>query len=69
MTDEELYALAERLRYSPFASGNIITRQGAASHWLYIIITGEAEVYLKRRKARNASSTSWARAASSAKWR
>lgn len=47
MTDEELQALAERLRYSPFAKGNVITKQGdSRSHWLYIIINGEAEVYL-----------------------
>jgi CRP-like cAMP-binding protein len=47
MTDEELKALAERLRYSPFSRGNIITQQGdERSHWLYIIINGEAEVSL-----------------------
>ena len=47
MTDEELKALAERLRYAPFAKGNIIAKQGAIAHWLYIIINGEAEVYLE----------------------
>jgi CRP-like cAMP-binding protein len=48
LTDTELNALAERLRYSPFAKGNIITRQGdQRSHWLYIVIQGEAEVYLE----------------------
>ncbi|MBI5660190.1 MAG: mechanosensitive ion channel [Nitrosomonadales bacterium] len=48
MTDEELKVLAERLRYSPFARGNIIARQGdQKSHWLYVIINGEAEVYLE----------------------
>ncbi len=47
LTDAELKALAERLRYSPFAKGNIITRQGdEKSHWLYIIINGEAEVFV-----------------------
>ena len=58
LTDAELRALAERLRYSPFAKGNVITRQGdEKSHWLYIIINGEAEVYVdlpngKRRTVR-----------------
>ena len=47
MADEELKALAESLKYSLFAKGNIITKQGAAAHWLYIIISGEAEVYLE----------------------
>lgn len=48
MTDDELRKLAERLRYAPFAKGNIIARQGTpAQHWLFIIISGEAEVYLE----------------------
>ena len=47
MSDEELRALAERLKYAQFAKGNIISRQGAIAHWLYIIINGEAEVYLE----------------------
>lgn len=48
MTDEELRKLAERLRYAPFAKGNVIAKQGApAQHWLFIIINGEAEVYLE----------------------
>ncbi len=47
MTDEELKSLAERLRYAPFAKGNIIAKQGSIAHWLYIIINGEAEVYLE----------------------
>jgi len=47
MTDAELKSLAERLRYSPFSRGNIITQQGdERSHWLYIIINGEADVLL-----------------------
>jgi CRP-like cAMP-binding protein/small-conductance mechanosensitive channel len=58
LNDAELTGLAERLRYTPFAKGNIITRQGdERSHWLYIIINGEAEVYVdlpngKRRTVR-----------------
>ncbi|MDD5385036.1 MAG: mechanosensitive ion channel family protein [Gallionella sp.] len=48
MTDDELRKLAERLRYAPFAKGNVIARQGTpAQHWLFIIISGEAEVYLE----------------------
>jgi CRP-like cAMP-binding protein len=48
LTDTELKALAERLRYSPFSKGNIITRQGdERSHWLYIVIEGQAEVFLE----------------------
>jgi len=47
MTDEELTALAERLRFSQFAQGDIISKQGATAHWLYVVISGEAEVYLE----------------------
>ncbi len=47
MSDEELHSLAERLKYAQFAKGNIISKQGAVAHWLYIIINGEAEVYLE----------------------
>jgi len=47
MTEKELTALAERLLFSPFAKGEIISRQGATAHWLYIVIRGEAEIYLE----------------------
>jgi small-conductance mechanosensitive channel/CRP-like cAMP-binding protein len=47
MTDAELKVLAERLIYSPFAKGTLISRQGAVAHWLYVVIGGEAEVYLE----------------------
>lgn len=47
MTEAELKSLAERLRFAPFVRGNLITRQGdQQSHGLYIIIRGEAEVFL-----------------------
>lgn len=61
LTDAELRNLAERLRYSPFAKGNLIARQGdVRSHWLYVIINGEAEVFAdlpngKRRTVRTLS--------------
>jgi CRP-like cAMP-binding protein/small-conductance mechanosensitive channel len=48
MNEAELRALAEKLRYSPFSKGNIIARQGDQnSYWLYVIINGEAEVYIE----------------------
>ncbi|MGH8691245.1 MAG: cyclic nucleotide-binding domain-containing protein [Burkholderiales bacterium] len=36
--------IAERLQYAPFARGDVITKQGNAAHWLYILAYGEAEV-------------------------
>ncbi|MDD2684768.1 MAG: mechanosensitive ion channel family protein [Gallionella sp.] len=48
MTEDELRKLAESLKYAPFAKGNVIAKQGTpAQHWLFIIINGEAEVYLE----------------------
>jgi CRP-like cAMP-binding protein/small-conductance mechanosensitive channel len=47
MTDAELSAIAESLKYAQFAKGNVISMQGAVAHWLYIIINGEAEVFVE----------------------
>ena len=41
----ELRRIAERLVYSPFVVGDVMTRQGAEAHWLYIVTRGEAEVF------------------------
>jgi small-conductance mechanosensitive channel/CRP-like cAMP-binding protein len=39
--------LADGLRYSPFAAGEMMTRQGAEAHWLYLVLTGQAKVLLR----------------------
>lgn len=44
LSDEERNFVAERLQYTPFARGDVITKQGSVAHWLYIIAFGEAEV-------------------------
>jgi CRP-like cAMP-binding protein/small-conductance mechanosensitive channel len=44
LSEEETTRLAERVRPAPFSAGEIITRQGAAAHWLYVLTKGEAEV-------------------------
>lgn len=44
LTDEERQSLAARLRVAPFVRGEVLTRQGAEAHWLYVITNGEAEV-------------------------
>jgi CRP-like cAMP-binding protein len=46
MTGDERRRLAERLRFAPFLKGELMTRQGAVAHWLYIITKGSAEVLL-----------------------
>jgi len=44
LTDEELRELAPHLRTAPFVRGEVMTKQGAVAHWLYIITKGDAEV-------------------------
>ena len=44
MSTQELQTVAERLVFAPFAKGDVITRQGAVAHWLYILTNGNAEV-------------------------
>jgi len=45
LVEGERRQIAERLLHAPFARGDVMTRQGASAHWLYIIVGGEAEVY------------------------
>jgi len=44
-SDDEKRHLASHLINAPFARGDILTRQGAIAHWLYIIVSGEAEAW------------------------
>lgn len=44
LTPEELRTLADRLHFAPFTAGEVITRQGAEAHWLYMIAKGSAQV-------------------------
>ncbi|MFN0164309.1 MAG: cyclic nucleotide-binding domain-containing protein [Burkholderiales bacterium] len=44
LTAPERRTVAARLTYSPFAGGEIITRQGNVAHWLYILTAGEADI-------------------------
>ncbi|WP_079436853.1 mechanosensitive ion channel family protein [Zoogloea sp. LCSB751] len=45
LSEAEQLELASRLVNAPFARGDIMTRQGAIAHWLYIIVSGEAEAW------------------------
>lgn len=47
LTDEEMNLAAEGLTFAPFAAGDTITRQGAEAHWLYLLVSGEAEVFVE----------------------
>jgi CRP-like cAMP-binding protein len=47
MTAAELAQLADRLRPAPFSAGEVISRQGAEAHWLYILTSGAVEVRVR----------------------
>jgi small-conductance mechanosensitive channel len=47
LVDDELAELASHLTHAPFAAGDVMTRQGAIAHWLYLIVSGEAEVWVE----------------------
>jgi CRP-like cAMP-binding protein/small-conductance mechanosensitive channel len=44
LSGEERAVLARCMRAAPFGRGEVITRQGATAHWLYVITRGEVEV-------------------------
>jgi small-conductance mechanosensitive channel/CRP-like cAMP-binding protein len=44
LPETERHALAEGLRHAPFARGEVMTRQGAEGHWLYLIVRGRVSV-------------------------
>ena len=44
LAPEEREKLADWLRFAPFTAGEVMTKQGAEAHWLYIIVSGEASV-------------------------
>jgi small-conductance mechanosensitive channel/CRP-like cAMP-binding protein len=44
LQEDELQRVAERLVFTPFAPGDVMTRQGAEAHWLYLLVEGEAQV-------------------------
>ncbi|MCC7074464.1 MAG: mechanosensitive ion channel [Deltaproteobacteria bacterium] len=44
LEDDELERLADALHPAPFTRGEVLTRQGAEAHWLYLLINGDAAV-------------------------
>jgi CRP-like cAMP-binding protein len=45
---EELDRLADSAKLAPFVAGEMVTRQGAAAHWLYVLVKGEVEVLVAK---------------------
>jgi CRP-like cAMP-binding protein/small-conductance mechanosensitive channel len=44
LSDQELAELAATVKPAPFAAGEVVTRQGARAHWLYVLTSGRVEV-------------------------
>jgi CRP-like cAMP-binding protein len=44
LSDEERKILATSARLAPFSAREVITRQGATAHWLYVLLKGTALV-------------------------
>ena len=47
LSDEEIVHLAKTLTNAPFAKGDVITRQGAVAHWLYVLVHGEVDIWFE----------------------
>jgi len=45
LTEDELRRMASHLVHAPFLAGDTMTRQGAVAHWLYLVISGDADVW------------------------
>jgi small-conductance mechanosensitive channel/CRP-like cAMP-binding protein len=46
LSEAERTKLAPHLRHAPFVAGDVMTRQGAVAHWLYLVVSGEADVWV-----------------------
>jgi small-conductance mechanosensitive channel/CRP-like cAMP-binding protein len=47
LNQEELIQIAASLREAIFAKNDVMTRQGAIANWLYLLISGEADVWFE----------------------
>lgn len=48
LSADELRTLANTLVAAPYVKGSSITRQGRVAHWLYLIVAGEADVWIEQ---------------------
>ncbi len=53
LNEDERAQLAEKLISAPFLAGEIITRQGAEGHWLYILAEGKVSIRLRNGEHEN----------------
>jgi CRP-like cAMP-binding protein len=53
LSDEEIDELVDSIKLAPFASGEVVTRQGAHANWLYVLTQGRVEVQVARGEGSN----------------
>ena len=44
LSSVEKSEVARHLLHAPFLQGDVVTRQGAVAHWLYLVISGDARI-------------------------
>jgi small-conductance mechanosensitive channel/CRP-like cAMP-binding protein len=47
LDQDEINHVATSLRNTPFVTNDVITKQGAVAHWLYLLAEGEADVWVE----------------------
>jgi small-conductance mechanosensitive channel/CRP-like cAMP-binding protein len=47
LSEDEQRTLAASARLAPFSSGEVITRQGATAHWLYVLLKGSVAIRVR----------------------
>jgi small-conductance mechanosensitive channel/CRP-like cAMP-binding protein len=50
LTEMERSDIARHFQYAPFSTGEIIMKQGAVAHWLYVLTKGTVEVRVETEK-------------------
>jgi CRP-like cAMP-binding protein len=45
LQEDELRRVASGVRVTPFVKNDVMTRQGAVAHWLYVLVSGKADIW------------------------
>ncbi len=52
LEEDELLSLADSLKFAPYVAGDTMLEQGEVAQWLFIIVSGEAEMKMKDSEGR-----------------
>ena len=48
LSEDELLALADQLKFTPFVAGDTMMQQGVVSEWLFVMTSGQAEILVSQ---------------------